>query len=417
MKPQASRSRGRDSFLERIDWGAVASSAGNLVGDDDSKGLFFNKPLLGDFSPLPSPMSGVRPRLASAPLNAYTPKDHIANRKGALFRQDKDEDDEHEDKAPDYNTYRHYRMTKITKRLFLGNDHDASDEEALRKAKITHVLSMVARKWNAKQCYDIKRKCVPMSDIGNSNIMKLLDEVLDFMEESQKRKNKLLVHCQLGQNRSPTIVMAFLMKYENISFHKAWRKVKQKRVIVQPNVNYIKQLRDWDMYLHRKHSTPDDFLHMKVSGEDISVTNEHANTERMTSVMLKNMEKLQREASNLHNFSSGSSTDSLEDIDIDVESPSPGNEEHFLDSPANLDSNGDRKSYLKACNDISLGDSNKMLIAPFLASNSEDDSSPIKQFTTSEQFPSDLNIITAEEDTEDRLVVVRELQHNLNIDS
>merc|ERR1719320_1750972 len=68
--------------------------------------------------------------------------------------------------------------------------------------------------------------------------------------------------------------------------------VKGKRVIVQPNKYYIKQLRTWDMYLYRKHSTPPDFLKLSVKGEDIKLRHEYVDTERMTSVLEENFEKL-----------------------------------------------------------------------------------------------------------------------------
>jgi len=199
-------------------------------------------------------------------------------------------------------TNHHYPMTKITETLYLGNDHDASDEAALKKAKITHVLSMIARKWSYKprglfnwMSKGIQRKCVPMKDDGNSDVAKLLEEkgMWNFILDSQKKKNKLLVHCQMGMNRSPTIVMGFLMKHDHITFYKAWRLVKQKRVIVQPHVKYIKQLRSWNMYLHGSYSTPSNFLEMKVSEEVISVLHENADTKRMNDVMVESTKMLQ----------------------------------------------------------------------------------------------------------------------------
>lgn len=199
-------------------------------------------------------------------------------------------------------TNHHYPMTKITETLFLGNDHDASDEAALKKAKITHVLSMIARKWSYKprglfnwMSKGIKRKCVPMRDDGNSDVAKLLEEkeLWNFILDSQKKKKKLLVHCQMGMNRSPTIVMGFLMKHDHITFYKAWRLVKQKRVIVQPHVKYIKQLRSWNRYLHGSYSTPSNFLEMKVSENGISVLHENADTKRMNDVLVESTKILQ----------------------------------------------------------------------------------------------------------------------------
>jgi len=374
--------RSRDSFLERIDWGAVgAVASARTLGE---KPIFGNK----SFAVPPS----TRNRLASAPLKLCAPE----------LREYtyEDSDDETDDKGPSDETYQRLTMSKITKRLYLGNDQDASDEDALRRAKITHVLSMVARKWDKKprgilagirdpalwaRTKSIKRKCVPMSDVGNSDVGKLLEEkeVLAFMEESQRKKNKLLVHCQLGQNRSPTIVMAFLMKHDHLTFHKAWRKVKQARVIVQPNKNYVRQLRRWDMYLHGKHSTPENFLQLKVTGEDISVTHEHHNTERMRTVMLKNVQALMSEASVCNAKPSSASSSEEIIIDEEFEVPEPecasGNIFTSTDKLGNHDRTSQYVSYTGSC-----GTGKNLLVEPAMMSmsmsmsNSEDDSSPVK---------------------------------------
>lgn len=222
-------------------------------------------------------------------------------------------------------SYKHYPMTKISDSVYLGNDHDACNRKVLRAEKITHILSMVGRKFSPSGSRGIKRKCVPMHDGGNSDVVKLLGDrgILDFMEESQKKKNKLLVHCQLGQNRSPTIVMAFLMKYHGMTLYRAWREVKQKRIIVQPNENYIKQLRVWDMYLHGRHSTPNDFLNMSIDDEKIMLVHENTNTQRMKLVLANSTAKMRQSyLESAQTETDDLDIDNLEDIDRFF-SPSP----------------------------------------------------------------------------------------------
>jgi len=356
----------RDSFLERIDFdklGLVTGKQGSLM----SPVLEASEPLTFD-----------RPRFNSTPVIHHTLQ------KTAYDNDDGDNKDD---------TYQIYRMTKITDSLYLGNDHDAEDEDALRKAKITHVLSMVARKFNKKRrakfdpAYrwlgkrkqkDIKRKCVPMSDTGQTDVGRLLEEkdVLAFMRNSQKKNKKLLVHCQLGQNRSPTIVIAFLMKEKHFTLHQAWRWVKQKRVIVQPNVKYVQQLRQWDVYLHGKHSTPNDFLHLKVSGdgEQIHVEHEHANTLRMTSVMNEKMLKMKKKHSHLggHTDSESEHTEELDFEDEDMLSPrSQGDEKSIVNTQDRQDKK-EREPYEAKTNDTDVSNNNLMIVTPKVASSSED---------------------------------------------
>lgn len=290
-----------NSFLDSIDgidWSVVGSYASKKeIDSDDEKDLFFPKSGLfeKDHEILPETVRMKdKKHFRSVPTL-------VEYKDGRRSPSPEDDNDWIEYLAASYSDHE-YPMTQITKRLYIGNDHDASNEPALKAAKITHVLSMVGRKWVKKRrtFFDwkrgIKRKCVPMSDNGNTDVTELLEEkrVWSFIMDSQKKKKKLLVHCQLGQNRSPTIVMAFLMKHEQITFHQAWRKVKQKRVIVQPHVKYIKQLRAWDRYLHGSSSTPQDFLEVKVSGEDISVTHEHADTLRMKTVLSESLKQMKK---------------------------------------------------------------------------------------------------------------------------
>jgi len=265
-----------DSFMDSINWDSISS----------------NRQFLKDQGTLfPIGTTATSPKLRT---EAGSP---IVTPPTPVLAVDRDKD------YPD--TYHHYPMTKITETLFLGNDHDARDEDALKKAKITHVLSMIARKWTNKprglfnwKSKGVKRKCAPMRDDGKSDVVKLLGQkrLWKFILKSQQKQNKLLIHCQMGMNRSPTIVMGFLMKYNHITFYKAWRLVKQKRDIVQPHVKYIKQLRAWDMYLHGKYSTPSDFLEMKVSEQGISVLHENTDTKRMNDVLADNVRKLKEQS-------------------------------------------------------------------------------------------------------------------------
>merc|ERR1719233_457599 len=80
------------------------------------------------------------------------------------------------------------------------------------------------------------------------------------MKESQEPDNKLFVHCQLGQNRSASFVIGFLMKTRNLSLYEAYTFVKEKRKLIHPHKKYLEQLRQLDLELHKVYSTPSNFL-------------------------------------------------------------------------------------------------------------------------------------------------------------
>jgi len=67
---------------------------------------------------------------------------------------------------------------------------------------------------------------------------------LDFLETtlSVSSNNKVLVHCRAGVSRSASVVIAFLMKHENISFDDALETVRNARPRVHPNRGFRSQL-------------------------------------------------------------------------------------------------------------------------------------------------------------------------------
>jgi hypothetical protein len=67
--------------------------------------------------------------------------------------------------------------------------------------------------------------------------------------------NNVLVHCSAGISRSPTLVLAYIMKKDHITLDEAFDKMRKLRQIVDPNVSFIIQLREWEKTIM---STPAD---------------------------------------------------------------------------------------------------------------------------------------------------------------
>ena len=63
----------------------------------------------------------------------------------------------------------------------------------------------------------------------------------------------MLVHCVAGVSRSPTIVIAYLMRSRGISLREAYDVVRTRRSIVNPNFGFMKQLIAFERTLGAKH--------------------------------------------------------------------------------------------------------------------------------------------------------------------
>lgn len=108
-------------------------------------------------------------------------------------------------------------------------------------------------------------------------------------DEAKKNNSKVLVHCQAGVSRSPTIVIAYLMRQFGISMNDAYNKVLQMRPIIAPNIAYYSQLMDFDAKL--KSSTSSSNLAQQLSSRfsncSSSVNSTHANIMNTNTNILK----------------------------------------------------------------------------------------------------------------------------------
>jgi hypothetical protein len=106
--------------------------------------------------------------------------------------------------------------------LFVGSVGAAMNHEGLVKHKITHIINLsTSAKCNT--WVDIKYTCV--TGIRESSMMlSRLDELdiaVDIIEVTRKTGKNVMSQCWYGRNRSVTLLVAYLMKYEGMDAEEA----------------------------------------------------------------------------------------------------------------------------------------------------------------------------------------------------
>lgn len=148
-------------------------------------------------------------------------------------------------------------MDLIIDGLYLGNIVAASDDKMLKKHGVTHILRVLKGDYGKIHADKFVYKIIQIDDLPNQNIQKYFEQAHKFIDdalsgETDGRKNKVLVHCQVGMSRSATVVISYLMKkFPEMSLTKAYRLAKSKRPIVNPNDGFMKQLRLYERYLEK----------------------------------------------------------------------------------------------------------------------------------------------------------------------
>lgn len=88
----------------------------------------------------------------------------------------------------------------------------------------------------------IRGKMINISDTFEQLLGKVFEEANNFIEEARRNKCNILIHCNAGISRSPTIAIAYLMKWKRLHLQDAYNFVKRCRPQISPNLNFMGQL-------------------------------------------------------------------------------------------------------------------------------------------------------------------------------
>ncbi|XP_044503297.1 protein-tyrosine-phosphatase IBR5-like [Mangifera indica] len=123
--------------------------------------------------------------------------------------------------------------------LYLGSYDNASRSELLKTQGITRVLNTVP------SCQNLYKNSFTYHCLQDDKTLQF-DDAIVFLEQCEKDKARVLVHCMSGKNRSPAIVIAYLMKRKGWRFLQSYQWVKERRPSVDLTQAVYQQLQEYE---------------------------------------------------------------------------------------------------------------------------------------------------------------------------
>ncbi|KAL6066299.1 hypothetical protein STEG23_033437 [Scotinomys teguina] len=139
--------------------------------------------------------------------------------------------------------------------LYLGSAYHASKCEFLANLSITALLN-VSRRTSEACTTHLHYKWIPVEDSHTADISSHFQEAIAFIDCVKEEGGKVLVHCEAGVSRSPTICMAYLMKTKQLRLKEAFDYVKQRRSVISPNFGFMGQLLQYESEILPSTPTP-----------------------------------------------------------------------------------------------------------------------------------------------------------------
>ncbi|KAK0395005.1 hypothetical protein QR680_001057 [Steinernema hermaphroditum] len=142
--------------------------------------------------------------------------------------------------------------TQIFPFLYLGSQQDALNEEVMQEHNITYVLNL------SVNCPrpgfindDTKFIRFPVNDTATAKLLPHFEQAFDILEQVRARNEVALVHCLAGISRSPTMAVAYVMRYKKMNQDEAYKFVKERRPTISPNFNFMSQLFEYEKMLQK----------------------------------------------------------------------------------------------------------------------------------------------------------------------
>ena len=133
-------------------------------------------------------------------------------------------------------------MYQVYENLFLCKYCDIK-ENLITEFGITHIINLSQMKLNKKIIAEILNLDIP--DRDDFDILKYFKITNKFISDNISKGNKILVCCLACISRSPTIILAYLIKKKQMSFNNAFDFLVKINDRICPNYGFLEILKNY----------------------------------------------------------------------------------------------------------------------------------------------------------------------------
>ena len=148
----------------------------------------------------------------------------------------------------EYKGLLYYKPKKITNHVWIGSEATAADKDFLRKHNIKFVVNCSA---DIPRFSDIPMLRVPVYDDPSDapKMVKYFGISSVAIRDVTRYGGNVLVHCRAGQNRSSTIVAAYLMTIKKIGYVEAMKLIRERKCETFRPSNFTSSLKEYQQKL------------------------------------------------------------------------------------------------------------------------------------------------------------------------
>ena len=145
-------------------------------------------------------------------------------------------------------------ITEKKNGLWLGNIESPQNKDFVVKNNIKTIFNITRKDY--VEIDGVTYFQVPLSDADTpSEIKKFLTNIIPLVEPINRelRKHSVLIHCEMGMQRSAAIVAAYLMKYYGMNPDEAIQFIKDRRIVAfKTRVTFLEALYKLEYELRKR---------------------------------------------------------------------------------------------------------------------------------------------------------------------